>query len=164
MHYILQFIKYKDNPLDLTLSIKDKLRRAAQHQVSFTLIEQENQLYNRYSPDIVFNYLGNFEAEAKKNKLFSLVNLPVGKSINAKNLNQEAIIINIYNSEDLKFELNYNEKFDIDIQKFENRIIIFFSKMSKILNDSDEKIITQSDVSDTVLEDELWEELVDFYQ
>lgn len=144
------------------MNIKDKLKRASQSQIEFGLMKNKDRF--TYRPNLTFNYLGEFTEEINNSNTFSLSKQSTGEVKDKKNYLKSDFVVDIINYGDgFNFNFTVVEKININFEKVEMELKNYFLNLKDKLNCYDQKVITQSDVSDEELESEIWKELTDLY-
>lgn len=148
--------------LSSIIRLKDSINRASQHQVGFGLIKVQEGF--SYRANLTFNYLGEVKKEVNTNKTFSISERDTGQIRSEKNtFNSDFVVDIINNGTNLIFNFKISESIDIAFNQIELDLMTFFKEIEEFLVNKNDKIITQSDVSDEELDSDLWEELTNLY-
>lgn len=164
--YPIQINITEDLKSDL-IHIKDTLKIASSNQIGYGIkkyILQEN--VGECMPNIIFNYLGDFNTAFSANEYFELAEKDIGELVPEQNKVGNVFTINGGEKKDrIQFDVEIGKKYfsEKDAEKFRDEVQNTLANMIVIGFDENEKQVTMSDVSSIEMSDDEWAELCDAY-
>lgn len=152
---------------DNMILTKDTIRNVKKHGFSYGVIRYMNEIpLCAYKPDLIFNYLGDFDSTLDKLRGFTGTDKSCGNFSAVENGQTSALIINCFiKNEELQIcvESSLSEYSNEDMEVFLDTLSESINEIIKQSNSLVEPVITATDVGAYDISQEAWNKLIKIY-